>query len=91
MAPYSLTGHLVFHLPLVVIPHPVVDTRLKHLEHLASRFDNKAGKIEAWLGGKDSLMSKDDDIEAANLAEVMVSSGGGGCGLRDCKDMVAGG
>ena len=47
--------------------------RLQRLEHLAARFDHKVANIERWLDGKDTMLARNDDIEEANLAEVMVS------------------
>ena len=47
--------------------------RLQRLEHLAGKFDHKASRIENWLQGKDVEQQRNDDIEGANLAEIMVS------------------
>lgn len=44
--------------------------RLKRLEHLAAKFNHKAGLVEAWAEGKDAQLTRNDDIEAANLAEI---------------------
>lgn len=45
--------------------------RLQRLEHLAHKFNHKASHIETWATGKDEQLARNDDIEAANLAEVM--------------------
>ena len=47
--------------------------RLQRLEHLAARFEHKVGGIENWAQGKDEQLSRNDDLESANLAEVLVS------------------
>ena len=47
--------------------------RLQRLEHLAAKFNHKATNIESWLNGKDVMLERNDDIEGANLAEIMVS------------------
>lgn len=46
--------------------------RLQRLEHLAHKFNHKASHIETWATGKDEQLARNDDIDAANLAEVMV-------------------
>ena len=46
--------------------------RLQRLEHLAHKFNHKASHIETWATGKGEQLARNDDIEAANLAEVMV-------------------
>lgn len=48
--------------------------RLQRLELLASKFDSKATKVEAWAMGKDETLANTEDIESSNLAEIMVSS-----------------
>lgn len=48
--------------------------RLQRLELLASKFDSKATKVEAWAMGKDEALANTEDIENSNLAEIMVSS-----------------
>jgi actinin alpha len=45
--------------------------RLQRLELLASKFDSKAKKVEAWAAGKDAALMATDDIESSNLAEIM--------------------
>ena len=45
--------------------------RLQRLEHLAHKFNHKASHIETWATGKGEQLARNDDIEAANLAEVM--------------------
>lgn len=47
--------------------------RLQRLEHLAAKFEHKVTNIETWAQGKDDSLSRNDDIESANLAEAMVS------------------
>lgn len=47
--------------------------RLQRLEHLAAKFEHKVANIESWGQGKDEQLARNDDIEAANLAEAMVS------------------
>lgn len=44
------------------------------MELLASKFDSKATKVEAWAMGKDETLANTEDIESSNLAEIMVSS-----------------
>lgn len=48
--------------------------RLQRLEHLARKFDHKASNIEKWAGDHPEKLSRNDDIEAANLAEATVSA-----------------
>ena len=45
-------------------------TRLQRLEHLYAKFDHKAANIEKWAAGKDALLTRNDDIEAAGLPEA---------------------
>ena len=47
--------------------------RLQRLELLASKFNSKATKVEAWAVGKDETLEATEDIEGSNLAEIMVS------------------
>ena len=47
--------------------------RLQRLEHLAAKFDHKASNIEKWAADHPEKLSRNDDIEAANLAEATVS------------------
>ncbi len=47
--------------------------RLQRLEHLAAKFEHKVGNTEKWADGKDEKLSRNDDIESANLAEILVS------------------
>ena len=47
--------------------------RLQRLEHLAARFEHKVAGIEKWAEGKEEQLARNDDIESANLAEVLVS------------------
>lgn len=49
--------------------------RLQRLEHLAGKFNRKATNVENWLQTKDAMLERNDDIDGANLAEVMVRSG----------------
>ena len=53
--------------------HTCTHTRLQRLELLASKFNNKATKVEAWGVGKDETLEATEDIEGSNLAEIMVS------------------
>jgi hypothetical protein len=46
---------------------------LQRLEHLAAKFDHKASNIEKWGADHPEKLSRNDDIEAANLAEATVS------------------
>ncbi len=46
--------------------------RLQRLELLAEKFNQKALKVENWTQGKIEELSKNDDIEAANLADIQV-------------------
>ena len=48
--------------------------RLQRLELLAQKFEHKASKLDTWNTGKDQPLIRTDDIDQANLAEVMVSS-----------------
>ncbi|XP_064403007.1 alpha-actinin-1-like [Halichondria panicea] len=45
--------------------------RLQRLEHLAAKFEHKVGNTEKWADGKDEKLSRNDDIESANLAEIL--------------------
>ncbi|KAL5463195.1 hypothetical protein EMCRGX_G032073 [Ephydatia muelleri] len=45
--------------------------RLQRLELLAQKFEHKASKLDAWNTGKDQPLIRTDDIDQANLAEVM--------------------
>lgn len=45
--------------------------RLQRLELLAQKFEHKASKVDGWTSGKDQPLIRTDDIEQANLAEVM--------------------
>lgn len=45
--------------------------RLQRLEHLASKFDSKAQKVEAWALSKDKDLENMEDIENSNLAEII--------------------
>lgn len=47
--------------------------RLKRLEHLAAKFEHKVGNIERWAEGREEKLSCNEDIESANLAEILVS------------------
>ncbi len=58
---------------LITCTHTHTPRRLKRLEHLARKFDHKASLVEAWAADKDPQLLRSDDIDAANLAEVMVS------------------
>lgn len=49
--------------------------RLQRLEHLAAKFEHKASNIEKWAADHPEKLSRNDDIEAANLAEATVSAG----------------
>ena len=40
---------------------------------LASKFDGKATKVEAWAVGKDTALENTEDINSSNLAEIMVN------------------
>lgn len=44
--------------------------RLQRLEHLAAKFDHKASNIEKWAADHPEKLSRNDDIESANLAEA---------------------
>ena len=57
------------HTPHHTTPH---HTRLQRLEHLASKFDSKAQKVEVWALSKDSTLENTEDIESSNLAEITV-------------------
>ena len=59
-------------LPLPPPPPCPSPLRLQRLEHLAAKFDHKATNIEGWIKDKDVQLERNDDIEGANLAEVMV-------------------
>lgn len=45
--------------------------RLQRLEMLASKFDSKSTKVEAWAVGKDTALENTEDINSSNLAEIM--------------------
>ena len=45
--------------------------RLQRLELLAQKFEHKASKLDTWNTGKDQPLIRTDDIDQANLAEVM--------------------
>ena len=47
--------------------------RLQRLEHLAAKFEHKAINIEKWASDHPEKLSRNDDIDAANLAEATVS------------------
>ena len=63
----------IIFIPLSVPSIPSL-LRLQRLEHLAAKFNHKATNIESWLQDKDVMLERSDDIEGANLAEVMVST-----------------
>ncbi len=46
--------------------------RLQRLEHLAAKFEHKVGNIERWADGREEKLSSNEDIESANLAEILV-------------------
>ena len=48
--------------------------RLQRLEHLAEKFDRKARNVERWMEGKDTQLQHNEDIEAANLPEILVGA-----------------
>ena len=43
------------------------------MEHLAAKFEHKASNIENWAASHPEKLQRNDDIEAANLAEATVS------------------
>ncbi len=47
--------------------------RLQRLEHLAAKFEHKVSNIERWAEGREEKLSNTEDIENANLAEILVS------------------
>ena len=46
--------------------------RLQRLELLAEKFNLKAQKVENWTSGKIDELNRNEDIEAANLADIQV-------------------
>ena len=61
--------------------------RLQRLEMLASKFDSKATKVEAWAVGKDEALANTEDIENSNLAEIMVSMSWAQLGWKYCLQL----
>lgn len=45
--------------------------RLQRLEHLAAKFEHKVANIEKWTQGQEERLTRTDDIENANLAEIL--------------------